>query len=65
MKEELTFETVLQHLRQKFSSGNEIPVTMSAINRKEYEALMVGIADLLEFKRQALLEKLEKLEKRK
>jgi hypothetical protein len=65
MREKLTFETALLHLRQKFTSGNEIPVTMSSINREEYEALMGGVAELLEFKRETLLKKLEKLEKRK
>ena len=32
--------TALEHLRQKFTSGNDIPVTRAVILREEYEALI-------------------------
>ena len=59
----MDFETVLKNLREKFTSGNEIPVQRSTIDREEYIALTIGIAELLEFKRDTLLEKLRTLEK--
>lgn len=61
----MDFETALQHLKEKFTSGNAIPVTANTITREEYEAVRDGIAELLEFKHAALIEKLEKLEQRK
>ena len=32
--------TALEHLKQKFTSGNDIPVTRAVILREEYEALI-------------------------
>lgn len=35
----MKFFVAMEHLRQKFTSGNEIPVTRAEITREEFEAI--------------------------
>ena len=35
----MKFFTAMEHLRQKFTSGNEIPVTQAVITQEEFEAI--------------------------
>jgi hypothetical protein len=37
--EEKVFLKVFEHMKQKFKSGNEIPVTMTTITRKEWDVI--------------------------
>lgn len=39
---ELTMNDALESLRQKFTSGNDVPVTEARITLAEYEALILG-----------------------